>query len=77
MSRRRLDVITALAVPNANVVNQTFPSRAWLRARRMRADRIGLQVWKHRVDHILYLGPCIRTAVRLDREPAFEAQLLR
>src|SRR5690242_14244944 len=43
----------------------------------MRTDRIGSQIWKQRVDHILYLGPCIRTSVRLDREPAFEAQLLR
>src|SRR5215831_3531516 len=43
----------------------------------MRADWIGLQVRKQGVDHILYLGPCIRTAVCLDGEPAFEAQLLR
>jgi hypothetical protein len=71
MSRRRLDVITALAVPNANVVNQTFPSE-----RGCASGGCGLQVWKQRVDHILYLGPCIRAAVRLDREPAFEAQLL-
>src|SRR6478672_8342643 len=48
-----------------------------LQPARMRADRIGLEVRKQGVDHILYLGPCIRTAVGLDGEPAFEAQLLR
>src|SRR5215470_7403417 len=56
---------------------RTFSVTSVLRERRMRADRIRSQVLSQRVDHLLYLGPCIRTAVRLDREPAFEAQLLR